>query len=52
MELHSDGGSRLYALILEVVERRDDTYKRVGIAEIPEENGEAHQWPVKAVVTI
>jgi hypothetical protein len=51
-DMHPEGIGTLYALILEPVEGSEDTYKRVGIAEIPEENGEADRWPIKTVTII
>jgi len=41
----------VFALILEPTGRGVDEYKRIGLAEIPEENGMAEGWD-RRVVTI
>jgi hypothetical protein len=40
------------ALVLEPEEGMDNAHRRIGIAEIPENNVEAQEWPSKRVVIL
>lgn len=44
-----EGFATVYALILEPTGRRADEYKRVGIAEIPEDDGMADGWDTRVI---
>ena len=48
-EIHWGSKQTIYALVLEPVDGINDEFCRVGVAQIPEDDGMAENWPSKTL---